>query len=250
MKDLVSVIIPMYNAEKYIEYTIESVINQTYKNLEIIVVDDNSSDNSSLIIEKLKKMDTRIVYIKLNENKGVANARNTGINISNGRFIAFVDSDDMWKKDKVEKQLEFMKNKKYAFTFTSYEYISEDGISMNNIINAKECVNYKTLLKGNSIGCSTVMIDKNKIKKISMPCIRHEDYVTWLKILKSGECAYGLSENLGYYRKLSDSLSGNKVKAAKWTWNIYRKVECLPFYKCIYYFLCYALKNVNKHFLK
>lgn len=111
MKDLVSVIIPMYNAEKYIEDTIESVINQTYKNLEIIVVDDNSSDNSSLIIEKLKKIDTRIVYIKLNENKGVANARNTGINISNGRFIAFVDSDDMWKKDKVEKQLEFMKSK-------------------------------------------------------------------------------------------------------------------------------------------
>ncbi|MGL5558919.1 MAG: glycosyltransferase family 2 protein [Paraclostridium dentum] len=250
MEYLVSVIIPMYNAEKYIEETILSVINQTYKNLEIIIVDDKSIDNSASIVKKFELIDKRIKHIKLNENKGVANARNIGVKASNGRFIAFIDSDDVWRKNKIEKQLDFMLSKKYGFTFTAYEYINEKGKPINNIINVKECTDYKTLLKGNIIGCSTVMIDKNKIQEVFMPKIRHEDYITWLNILKSGECAYGLDENLGYYRKLNDSLSGNKIKAAKWTWDIYRSVECLPIHKCIYYFTCYALKNIKKHFLK
>ena len=250
MEDLVSVVIPMYNAESFIKETIISVINQTYKNMEIIIVDDKSKDNSAKIVEEMKKLDSRIKYIKLVENKGVANARNIGIKNSKGRFIAFIDSDDLWKENKLEKQIKFMVKNNYGFTFTSYEYINEDGTFMNKVIHTKNCVDYEKLLNGNCIGCSTVVIDRNIVSSIHMPKVRHEDYVTWLSILKSGHKAYGLEENLGYYRKLKNSLSGNKIQAAKWTWNIYINIEKLPLNKAILYFTKYACKNIKKHFLK
>lgn len=250
MEDLVSVVIPMYNAELFIKETITSVINQTYKNIEIIVIDDKSKDKSAKIVEEMQKLDSRIRYIEVAENKGVANARNIGIKNSKGRFIAFIDSDDLWKPNKLENQIKFMLDNNYGFTFTAYEYINENGATMNKIIHTKNCVNYKNLLQGNCIGCSTVIIDKSIISKIYMPEVRHEDYVTWLNILKLGNKAYGLEENLGYYRKFKNSLSGNKIQAAKWTWNIYINVEKLPRHKAIYYFTKYALKNIKKHFFK
>lgn len=247
MKPLVSVVIPMYNAQQFIKETLLSVINQTYTNIEIIVVDDMSKDKSATIVKDLSNKDDRIKYIYLKENKGVANARNIGIEAAQGRYIAFIDSDDLWKENKLERQIEFMLENKYEFTYTEYEFISENGESLNKIIPVEKQVNYKKLLSGNCIGCSTVIIDRNYIKKIYMENVKHEDYVTWLSILKSGYNAYGLNENLGYYRKLKNSLSGNKVQAAKWTWNIYRNVEKLPIHKSILYFSKYALKNVKKH---
>ena len=248
MEPLVSIIIPMYNAELFIKETILSVINQTYRNIEILVIDDKSKDKSPEIVADMQKIDNRIKYIKLEKNEGVANARNIGINKSNGRFIAFVDSDDLWKKNKLESQIKFMLKNNYGFTFTAYEYMSEDSKPMNKVIYTKPCVDYKGLLDGNCIGCSTVVIDKNIIPNIEMPRVRHEDYVTWLSILKLGHKAYGLDENLGYYRKLKNSLSGNKIQAAKWTWNIYTNIEKLPIYKASFYFTRYALRNIKKHF--
>ena len=247
MKPLVSVVIPMYNAQQFIKETLLSVINQTYTNIEIIVVDDMSKDKSATIVKDLSNKDDRIKYIYLKENKGVANARNIGIEAAQGRYIAFIDSDDLWKENKLERQIEFMLENKYVFTYTEYEFISENGESLNKIIPVEKQVNYKKLLSGNCIGCSTVIIDRNYIQKIYMENVKHEDYVTWLSILKTGYNAYGLNENLGYYRKLKNSLSGNKVQAAKWTWNIYRNVEKLPIHKSILYFSKYALKNVKKH---
>ena len=247
MKPLVSVVIPMYNAQQFIKETLLSVINQTYTNIEIIVVDDMSKDKSATIVKDLSNKDDRIKYIYLKENKGVANARNIGIEAAQGRYIAFIDSDDLWKENKLERQIEFMLENKYEFTYTEYEFISENGESLNKIIPVEKQVNYKKLLSGICIGCSPVLIDRNYIQKIYMENVKHEDYVTWLSILKSGYNAYGLNENLGYYRKLKNSLSGNKVQAAKWTWNIYRNVEKLPIHKSILYFSKYALKNVKKH---
>lgn len=246
---LVSVIMPVYNAEHFLENTVHSALNQTYKDIEIILIDDMSTDNSRDIIARFAQKYTNIRPILLEKNKGVANARNEGIKNSNGRFIAFLDSDDLWSEDKIEKQIKYMTKNDYGFTFTGYQYINEQGEILKTIVDAKEEVTYEDLLKQNFIPCLTVVIDKNKIKEVNMPKIHHEDYATWLSILKKGYKAYGLNENLALYRVRSNSLSGNKVKSAMWTWNIIRNVEKVPLPKAIYYFSNYALVNVKKRFL-
>ncbi|MED4300185.1 glycosyltransferase family 2 protein [Geobacillus stearothermophilus] len=227
MDDLVSIVTPVYNAEKYLKYTIESVINQDYDNWELIIIDDCSKDNSRLIAERYMKKDKRIKLISLEKNRGVAYARNIGIKAAKGRYIAFLDSDDLWYPNKLSKQLDFMKKNDYYFTFSSYELINDEGIRLNKVIKAPNIVDYKRLLKGNPIGCLTVMIDKKRIEDIEMPEIRHEDYATWLNITKNGNIAYGLNEILALYRKSRNSLSSNKIKAIIWTWNIYRKNQKL-----------------------
>ncbi|MEG1410459.1 MAG: glycosyltransferase family 2 protein [Terrisporobacter sp.] len=246
---LVSVIIPVYNAEYFLENTVNSALNQTYKDIEIILIDDMSTDKSRDIISKFAEKYTNIRPILLTENKGVANARNEGIKNSNGRFIAFLDSDDLWSKDKIEKQIEYMRRNDYGFTFTGYQYINEQGEILKTVVGARKEVAYNDLLKQNLIPCLTVVIDKNKIKEVNMPKIHHEDYATWLSILKMGHKAYGLDENLALYRVRSNSLSGNKMKSAIWTWNIIRNVEKVSLPKAIYYFSNYALVNVKKRFL-
>lgn len=250
IKDLVSVVTPVHNAEKYIEITLKSVLNQTYKNLEIILIDDASKDSSRDIIKKYEKIDSRVRSILLDNNVGVAKARNEGIKNAKGQYIAFLDSDDIWLENKLEEQIKFMKEKNIAFSHTAYEFIDEEGNKIGKSVMVSESVGYTDLLKQNSVGCLTVVIDRSKVKKIEMPQIRHEDYATWLSILRDGHRAYGLNKVLAIYRKSSNSLSGNKVKSAIWTWNIIRNVEKVPFPKAVLYFSNYAIKNINKHFLK
>lgn len=246
-KNLVSIITPMYNSEKYIGITIESALNQTYKDWEMIIVDDCSSDNSPKIVKEYAKNDERIKYIKTYSNKGVSNARNIALKMAKGQFISFLDSDDIWNEDKLKKQVEFMKKNKCAISFTSYELIDENNEKLNKIINVPKIVDYNTLLKGNILGCLTVMIDKSKLDfEIKMSGVRHEDYVLWLSILKKGHIAYGINEVLAEYRKSSTSLSGNKIKSAMWTWNIYRNIEQIPLHKCIYYFISYGINGIKK----
>lgn len=246
---LVSIIMPMYNAEKFIRQSIESVLKQTYTNWELLIIDDCSTDQSKKIVFEFINECKKIKYLKHEENLGVAEARNTGINNSNGRFIAFLDTDDIWKSKKLEKQIKFMINNNYVFTYTSYGIVDSNNNKLGRQMNIPRKLAFKDLLKGNNIGCFTVIIDKKEINNIKMPHIRHEDYATWLNILKKGYVAYGIKEKLGYYRKSKDSLTSNKINSSIWTWNIYRKHLKLSFLKSSYYFFFYILNSVNKHFL-
>ncbi|WP_331681646.1 glycosyltransferase family 2 protein [Romboutsia sp.] len=243
----VSIITPVYNSEKFIRQSIDSVISQTYKNWEMILVDDCSTDNSEEIIRQYMCEDNRIKYIKLKENSGAAVARNTAIENSTGRFIAFLDSDDIWKKDKLQKQIDFMLGSKIGFSFTGYETIKEDGIYTGNNIRAPKCVDYNYLLKNTIIGCLTVMVDKEIIGDIRMPLIRtRQDFATWLSILKKGHKAYGLDEILAEYRLVEGSISSNKIKAAKRNWYVYREIEQLSLLKSAYVFTGYIFNAIMK----
>lgn len=243
---LISIITPMHNASATIKDTIESVLAQTYENWEIIIVDDCSTDSSAIIVEEYCKKDERVRYYLSKENVGACAARNKALELARGRYIAFLDSDDMWTVDKLEKQFEFMKNKDIAFSYTACDVIDERGKSTGQIRNVPKEVDYKTLLKGNCIPCLTVMIDREKVDYKGMPDVHHEDYAAWLDILKSGVTAYGINEVLARYRVCNSSLSGNKFKAMKWTWDIYRKHEGLGIFKSIYYFINYVIKALLK----
>lgn len=240
-EELVSIIVPVYNCEEYVKETIESIENQTYKNWELIIIDDNSTDNSLKIIkEKVKENKEKIKYIHLTENKGVAIARNTGLEIAQGNYIAFLDGDDVWKENKLEEQMQFIKQNDYGFTFTSYTYLKENG--NKDVKKIPKKITYKEALKNTTILTSTVIIDTNKIDKklLVMPNIRKgQDTATWWQILKNGNTAYGLDKRLTLYRVRNNSLSFNKVKALKRTWNLYRNVEKFSVLKSSYYFLHY-----------
>lgn len=247
--DLVSVIVPVYNAKSFLGETLDSILNQTYKKIEIICIDDMSSDGSRDLIMEYASKSEKVVPLFLEKNGGVSNARNRGIEKAKGRFIAFLDSDDVWLPKKIENQIKFMRENNYGFSFTSYQFIDSDSKRLNTVVKAKEVVTYDDLLKHNAISCLTVVIDRDFIDEIKMPSIHHEDYATWLSILKKGHRAYGLNELLALYRTRSNSLSGNKIKAAGWTWNILRNEEKLGLIKSIYCFSYYAVVNVFKHFL-
>lgn len=247
-KPIISVITPVYNAGKYIESTIMSVRNQTFKEFEMILIDDCSTDNSREVIEKITQEDSRIKYILLEHNSGAAVARNTGIEAANGRYIAFLDSDDVWKNDKLKQQLNFMEKNNYAFTYTAFETITEDNKVIQKEVLVPESLNYTQLLKNTAIACSTVIIDRSKTGNFSMPLVRKgQDTATWLKLLKGPvENAYGLNKVLSSYRKVKGSISDDKLSALKRTWNTYRNIEKLPLPKAGYYFTWYVLNAIKK----
>ncbi|MCA1048631.1 glycosyltransferase family 2 protein [Priestia aryabhattai] len=224
MNELVSIVTPMFNSEKYIRDAINSVINQEYQNWEMIIVDDASKDESQEIVRKFVLEDKRIKLITQEKNSGVVAARNRGISESQGRYLAFLDSDDMWHPKKLSMQIELMNRQDVAFCFSSYEIMQDNGQLSGKIIKVPRTVNYNQLLRGNIIGCLTVLIDRKKISSIKMPNIRHEDYATWLTILSTHNlAAHGLSISLAYYRRAENSLSSNKLKTIRWSWDIFRK---------------------------
>lgn len=244
---LVSVIMPAFNSERHIKQSIESVINQEYSNWELIIVDDASQDNTVNIIENFIKQDSRIKLYKCKNNKGVVSARNLAIEQSSGRYIAFLDSDDFWNEKKLKLQIEFMISNNLAFSFTDYMLVNEDGNFIKNI-KCPEEIDYMKALKGNRIGCLTVVIDKSKVNDVSVVDLKHEDYATWLKIFRSGINAKGLNLNLANYRKTNQSLSSNKLKTIKWTWDIYRKNEKLSILKSCYYLSFHLNNAILKHY--
>ena len=245
--DLVSIIMPAYNAEKYIAEAIESVLKQTYRNWELIIVNDCSIDATEQIVKKYQEQDQRIRLCSLIKNKGVANARNTAIKNAVGRYLAFLDSDDMWLPEKLEKQIGFMKRNNYVFTYHQYRHFASSD-KVGEIVKIPSQLDYKDALKGNSIGCLTVCLDKSKIKPFIMPAQRHEDYITWLNILKENEiAAYGLQRDFGRYRVDSkDSVSANKLKSAVWTWKVYRDSQLLSVLKSVYYMCFYITSGIKK----
>lgn len=247
-KILVSVIIPSHNSSNYIQKTIDSVLCQTYKNFEIIIVDDGSLDNSVEIIKKYALLDKRLVLFDLKSNFGVSYARNFGISKSKGDYYCFLDSDDLWDKDKLKLQLSFMQKNNFLFSFTSYNLINSKNMIIKKKIKVPCIVNYKGLLKENSIACSTVMISKSICSSDFFSKNKHEDYIAWLSLLKINIKGHGLDKVLVSYRKTRNSISANKFKSGIWVWNIYRNIEKLSFLESIYNFINYIFRGIIKHY--
>lgn len=249
----ISIITPIYNSEKFLSDTIESVINQTYKDWELILVDDCSTDKSKEIIQQYLQKDSRIKYYLLDINSGAAVARNYALNKSTGRFIAYLDADDLWNSRKLEKQIKYMLNNRYGFTCTDYEVIDENGKSKNKIVSMPKKINYNLFLRNTIIQTVGVIVDTELINKslLKMPLIRRrQDAATWCQILKNGFDCYGLNENLASYRRVSNSLSSNKFKAVKGTWHLYRNIEKLSLFKSCYSFIGYAWNACRKRIYK
>ncbi|MGY5393441.1 glycosyltransferase family 2 protein [Acinetobacter sp. NigerLNRRAM0016] len=243
----VSIITPSYNSAEFIEKTINSVLLQTYTNWEMLIIDDCSTDDSIGLIQSYIDKDARIKLIQLQKNSGAAVARNKGIQNAQGRFIAFLDSDDSWCYDKLEKQVHFMLENGYAFTYTAYHKVNELGENIGNMY-IPDKVNYHQLLKTCIIGCLTAMYDVHKLGKMDFPLIRkRQDFALWLKILRYEPFAYGLQEDLASYTVRSDSISANKFKAAQYNWYLYRKIENLSLFLSSYYFLHYAVRGVLRN---
>ena len=244
--ELVSIVIPVYNAECYISDTNENILQQTYKNYEIILVDDKSTDNSLEIIRKYTC--DNIVVIELSENKGPAIARNIGVKAAKGRYICFQDADDLWNKQKLEKQIKFMKENDCAFSYTAFQYANEFGEKKNRILRVPFILTYKQALKYCRILTISTMFDLRKITKeeIEMPNIKCEDMATWWKILRKGYIAYGLNESLVYYRRTANTLTSNKLVSSINRWKLYRKYENLSVLKSLYYFLHYSCQGILK----
>lgn len=248
-QEKVSIITPSYNSEKYIKYTIESVQKQTYQNWEMIIVDDCSTDNTKEIVKKYMDKDERIILLEHEKNQGAAKARNKALRKSSGRYIAYLDADDVWLPDKLEYQVKFMNDNNYGFSCASYEVISEEGNSLNKIIKMKKEVDYIGFLTNNLLQTVGIMADTKIINKkdLVMPDLRRrQDAATWLQVLKSGHSCYGIKRVLCQYRRVSDSLSSNHLKAVKGIWYLYRKVERLSLPFSCYCFVRYAVLAVWK----
>jgi len=240
---LVSVVMPAHNSQGSLSESIKSVQAQAYADWELIIVDDASRDDTLALAKQFASGDPRISVLLLEQNVGVAEARNRGIKAARGQYLTFLDSDDLWLPNKLRTQIDFMRCSGAGFSFAQYRRIGLDG-SLSNPVRVPLTVNYEGLLRGNSIGCLTVAIDRYQIPEISMPKIKHEDYVTWLKILKRGHIAYGIPQDLARYRVASSSVSSNKRRSAGWTWNIYRRVEGLSVIKSAWCFLHYTARAI------
>lgn len=245
---LVSVVVPVYNAQKFLEQTIDSVIEQTYKNWELILVNDASTDNSLRIIEKYIAKDSRISMSSFKANVGVAQARNDGTQKAKGKYLAFLDADDLWHKNKLHKQVRFMQNQSCGFTFSGYEFADSTGAPTGTKVSVPQRISYKESLKNHIIWTSTVMIDIHMLGKnpIYMPNIRAEDTATWWQILKVVDNAHGINETLAYYRRTDNSLSANKLQAMKDSWNLYFETEKLGLMSSSYHFMWYGFNAVRK----
>ncbi|RKM59675.1 glycosyltransferase family 2 protein [Butyrivibrio sp. XB500-5] len=243
---MVSIVVPVYNAAKYIEDTIAMVCNQTYKDWELILVDDASRDGSADLIEEYIRelQDERIRLIRKEVNGGAAAARNSGIDASAGRYIAFLDADDVWEMDKLEKQIAFMEKTGAAFSFHSYEFGDEKARPTGKIVHAPATLNFRQALSRTVIFTSTVMFDTENIDMeiIHMPMVPSEDTATWWRILKSGITAYGLDENLTIYRRPPKSLSSNKLIAMERIWFLYRNIANLSVLESLFYFGGWAVR--------
>ena len=248
VEPLVSIIMPVYNSERFLEDAIRSVINQIYLNWELWLIDDNSSDNSKQIISNFTAIDKRIKSILLTVNSGAAIARNTAITRSEGKYIAFLDADDIWLPEKLLNQINFMEMNERSFTFTSYAIMDENGKDLKRTIAAPETVRYKQLLKNNTLGCLTAVYNSEKLGKMLMPEIRkRQDYGLWLNILKKGVIGYGLQETLAMYRTGDTSLSNKKMNVLKYNWILLRKHQHLSFFVSLYYFIFFLFNKTLKY---
>jgi UDP-glucose 4-epimerase len=248
--ELVSIITPMFNSANFIEETIVSVINQTYTNWEMIIVDDGSNDESVEIVKKYQLKDSRIRLIINDRNSGVAKSRNIAIKASKGRYIAFLDSDDLWYKDKLNKQIDFMKSNNYGFTFTTYDVFFDGDSKVVNTYHSVESLNYTEYAQNTIIGCLTVMFDQNIVGTVIGQNGTLEDVKTWFSYLKQGHKAYGLDISLAKYRIRRGSVSNNKIKNSIEYWKCLYMHEKVGLFTSIYYLFGYGKKAIKKRLHK
>ena len=247
---MITVITPSYNAEDFICETIKSVQAQTYQNWELIIVDDCSTDYTSVLAKDYAAKDPRIKVIKAPVNGGVAKARNIGLEHATGEYIAFLDSDDLWKPDKLEKQLTFMKEKGCVLSYTDFQKFNSVDGSVGKVMHCPKKMRANDILKNTAIGCLTVMVDKKQAGEFRMPPLNHtEDNCTWYHILKdTNKTAYNLGEVLSFYRDGNASMTKNKGKSAKLQWETYRCYFKFSRIKSVYYFMWYAINAILRHF--
>lgn len=241
--ELVSIIMPTYNCAKFIGETIKSVIAQTYSNFELIIVDDCSKDNTKDVVNSFD--DERIKYYQLEKNSGAAVARTTAMNMAKGKYMAFLDSDDLWMENKLEHQLKFMKDNNYNITCTAYEQVNEDGESLNKVIKTKKKADYNRILLDCPVGNSTVMYNVEALGKFEVPNIRkRNDDALWLQMLKKEKYIYGMDEVLAKYRIRSNSISSNKLSLIKYHWQLYRDIEHLSVIRSVFHICWWGVIKV------
>ena len=244
---LVSIVMPVFNKADFVGDAIRSIQNQTYKNQELIVIDDRSTDDTRKILRQFKDSDRiRIIFCK--KNGGVAKARNRGIVEARGDFLCFIDADDLWEPDKISRQLEFMRKKNATFSFASYVFADANGVPNDKIVHVPATITYRQALKNTTIWTSTVMLDMTKLSKkdVEMPDVGSEDTATWWKVLKKVGKAYGLDEVMAIYRRSSGTLSSNKLVAVKRIWHLYRKSEGLNVIRSSTSFVGWAFNAVRR----
>lgn len=249
MEEMVSIVIPVYNASKYIKDTIESINKQTYKNYEAIFIDDFSTDNSLEIIKKYQKNNNKIKIIKLKKHRGAPIARNVGIRNAKGRYLSFIDADDILIKNKIEMQVNFIKKNNYEFTYGAFRYMNDKGTRVSKKVEVQKELKYGAeALKNMKILTGTVMIDLYKIPKryCYMPNELNEDIITWWNILKRGHTAYAENEVYVYYRKTKKSKSSKKLKNAICRIKTYKKICGKNIIKLLHYFNCYIFNTMIK----
>jgi len=243
----VSIITPLYNGTPYIADAIRSVTGQTFGDWEMIIVDDGSTDHPDQVVGPLAEKDTRIRFHRSGHNAGAAAARNVALEMASGDFIAFLDSDDTWKPEKLEIQIGEMKKNRWAFSCTSYEVMHADGTPAGRVIRAPHRLNYRQYLRNTAIGCLTVVIHRRLTGPFRMPLLRSShDMALWLELMKRGFDANGIGEVLASYRLVGTSNTANKLRAARDVWKVYREVEKLPLAGCLFNFAGYAWHAVIK----
>lgn len=242
MNDLISIITPTYNCAKFISETIESVINQTYINWEMIIVDDCSTDNTKEIVQEYMLRDSRIKYFCLEKNCGAAIARTKAMEIAKGKYMAFLDSDDLWLKNKLQYQLDCMKKNNWNFSCTAYEQINENGELLHKTIKTISKTDYNRLLLDCPVGNSTVMYNVENMGKFVVPNIKkRNDDALWLQMLKKEKNIYGIDKVLMQYRVRNNSISSNKFQLIKYHWILYRKIEKISVLRSIYHIFIWCL---------
>lgn len=252
--NLVSIITPSYNSSSFISETITSILSQTYPNWELLITDDCSTDNSVQIIEQYANQDSRIKLFRLEKNSGAGVCRNRSIQEAKGRFIAFCDSDDCWKPEKLERQIAFMLERDCALSYTSY-LVCDEQSKVNGIVVARTRETYASMLCDDGIGCLTAIYDTQKVGKIYMPELRkRQDWGLWLKILEKCGVAYGMKEPLAIYRVRSGSISRNKLSLVKYNLNVYKKVLRFSTLKSYFFFYfvflpSYFMKKVGQRYI-
>lgn len=242
----ISIVVPVYNAAAYIEQTISMVQKQTFTDWELILVEDCSKDKSREVLKEItdRLQDSRIRVIYKEKNEGAARARNTGTAEAQGKYLAFLDADDIWHEAKLEKELSFLQEKNAAFVFTAYEFGDEQGVGTGRIVKVPDTLTYKQALSRTVIFTSTTLFNVEKIGKelLTMPEVPSEDSATWWQVLKAGYVAHGYNEVTTIYRRPPKSLSSNKGKAIQRIWYLYRNVEKLPLITSVWCFVGWAFR--------
>ncbi len=245
--DLVSIITPAYRVENLVQETIDSVIAQTYPNWELLIADDCSTDNTAAVVKRAAKIDPRVRLIKCFVNGGPAAARNTALQQAKGRWIAFLDSDDLWLPTKLADTIGYAVSRNSVLTFTGFRRMTSDGRQIGSFIPVPDKLNYLQLLGNTAIATSTVLIDRAIAGDVKMKRVYYDDFVCWLEILKKGHLAHGLNEDLMRYRVVENSVSRNKRRSAGEVWKTYRNVEQLGYVKSVWYFSNYSFNAFKKY---